>query len=166
MSDTAATNPEALLAEAERRAEVLRASGELPPDIDQRLADDYVRASKRDVERASINTRPALDSLKTAPPIDMSRVETTATKPGVKTLKRFAVRLVDNQFTGLSGQTEEMRLAVVGALDVIVDELERQRILADNAIATADMLASRVASLEQELARLSHAADRPDAPTS
>ncbi len=162
MSDSPASTPDDLLAEAERRAADLRAGGQLPADIDDRLADDYLRASRRDIERAPLTTAEMIESLRSAPSIDMSRVEVVAARPGGATAKRLANRLLRDQLIGLASQTEQARTATIDALDAMLSEIDRLRRLADNAVATADMLAARVTCLERELASLPRPTESPD----
>jgi len=166
MSDSSSSTPEGLLAEAQRRADALRATGELPPDIDQRLADDHMRAIQRDTERSPVDPRPTFESMKAAPPISMSRVEPADSRIGIKTARRLVNRLERNELSALAAQSEEARAATISIFDALLAESDRLRRLADNAVATADMLAARVATLEREIALLTSPAESPDAATS
>jgi len=163
MPEPGASTPEDLLAEAERRADTLRSTGELPADIDERLADDYTRVVRRDTERAPLDPQQAIDTLSSIPPISMSQVETVASMPGGAAIKRAATRLVRDQLIGLATQSEQARSATLNALETLAGEMERLRRLADDAVASADMLASRVTSLERQLAR-SPLSESPDDP--
>jgi len=162
MPESGASTPEDLLAEAERRANALRSTGELPADIDQRLADDYTRVVRRATERAPLDPRQAIDALKSMPPISMSQVETVASKPGGAAVKRAATRLVRDQLIGLATQSEHARSAALDALETMSGEIERLRRLTDDAVASADMLASRVTNLERQLARLPRSTESQD----
>jgi len=166
MSDSEAISPEDLLAEAERRAAALRESGQLPPDIDMRLADDYTRAVRRDTERAPLDPQTAIDSLRAMAPVSMSQVDIAASRPGGAALKRAANRLVRDQLIGLAAQTEQARLAATDALETMAAETERLRRLADSAVANVDMLSARVTSLERRLALLESPIESPDDPAS
>jgi len=154
------------MAEAERNAAALRASGELPPDIDQRLADDHMRAVRRDTERAPVDIRAAVDVLRSDTVVDCTRAPFADEGRAVATGKRIALRFTRRRLRLLSQQTEAIRLRTVEVLDCAIAEIDRLTRLADNAVATADMLATRVTSLERDMARLADRAESPDAATS
>jgi len=162
MSDSAAATPDELLAEAARLADALRASGELPPDIDQRLADDYTRTVRRDTDRSPLDPEHDANSLQSAPAIDMSSIEVVASRPGGAALKRIANRMVRDQLVGLAAQTEQARQATINDLATLVSEVVRLRRLVDDAVASTDMMAARITHLERELARRSQTDESPD----
>jgi len=153
--------PEELMAEAHRRADELRASGELPDDIDDRLADDYSRSLRRDATRSPIELRSVIADLRNNPEIVMPAVADEGAERG-PAIQRIAGRFVRTQLERLASQTDELRRLVTDALgglrgqtaaafEAMSKETDRLRRLADDAVATADMLADRVTELERRL---------------
>lgn len=144
--------PSDFMAEAQRRAEVLRQSGELPDDIDDRLADDYSRAVRRDTDRSPLDPRPAIDSLRNNPDIAASGVvikisgSSRARAARATHLLQRSRRRIPTRFRS------DSRHELSSVLEMMVAETERVGRLADDAVATADMLADRVTQLERELA--------------
>ena len=162
MSDSAAATPDDLLAAAARRADALRASGELPPDIDQRLADDYTRTVRRDTDRSPLDPEHDANSLQSAPAIDVSSIEVVASRPGGAALKRIANRMVRDQLVGLAAQTEQTRQATINDLAALAAEVVCLQQQVDKAAARSDMMAARIAHLERELSRRSQPDESPD----
>jgi len=149
------------MAEAGRRADELRASGELPDDIDDRLADDYSRSLRRDTTRSPIELHSVIAELRNNPEIVMPAVADKGAARG-PVIQRMAGRFVRTQLERLASQTDELRQLVTVALGDMRDqtaatfeamsaETDRWRHLAGDAVATADMLADRVTELERRL---------------
>jgi len=161
MSPSRDLDPEELMAEAGRRADELRTSGELPEDIDDRLADDYSRSLRRDTTRSPIELHSVFAELRNNPEIVMPAVADEGAGRG-PAIQRMAGRFVRTQLERLASQTDELRQLVTGALgdlrgqtaatfEAMSEETDRLRRLADDAVATADMLADRVTELERRL---------------
>lgn len=161
MSPSHELDPKELMAEARRRADELRASGELPDDIDDRLADDYSRSLRRDTTRSPIELHSVFAELRNNPEIVMPAVADEGAGRG-PLVQRIAGRFVRTQLERLASQTDELRRLVTIALgdlraqtaatfEAMSEETDRLRRLADDAVATADMLADRVTELERRL---------------
>ncbi len=159
--------PDDLIAEARGRAQALRESGELPHDIDDRLADDYTRAVRRDVDRSPVDPRAAIGALRDNPELATSRIaigDPAPRRPATNLLARLLRRFRNRLPVPLR---RESRHQLADVLELMAAEAERVGRLADDAVATADMLADRVTQLERQLAVVHETpsgADRPDVP--
>ncbi len=158
---------EDLLAEAERRAKSLRASGQLPSGIDERLADNYARSFRRDTERAPLDSRAAIESLRQDSPFRLPPMPGQSAQPDPTTAQRVIRRVKRSLHNRPRSRVKALRFQVAGVLEAMAAENNRLRELADNAVATADMLAERVTDLERRLASKQEASlttQHPDDP--
>lgn len=135
------------MADVRRRAEERRRSGEYPPDLEERLDEQFraiVEHERGDRER---DLAASIDRLKQAAHFAAERIETHSRVPGGAAIHRFVAKLVRRQVEGTLIQFGQFA-------DAVIDHAEAEQAALAQARSHLDAAARRLVERDQTIRAL------------